>query len=75
MLRESMIVTIMKREVKRMLQRPLYMFSMILAPVFLFLFFITLMGEGLPADIPVGVVDEDNSAVTRQIIRNLDAFQ
>ncbi len=75
MLRESMIVTIMKREVKRMLQRPLYMFSMILAPAFSFLFFITLMGEGLPADIPVGVVDEDNSSVTRQIVRNLDAFQ
>ena len=75
MQRESMIGVIMKREAKRMQQRPLYLFCMILAPAFAFIFFISLMSEGLPSDIPAGVVDEDNSSVTRQIIRNLDAFQ
>ena len=72
---ESMIGAIMKREVKRMLSRPIYMFSMIIAPAFAFIFFTSLMSEGLPSDLPAGVVDEDNSSVTRQIIRNLDAFQ
>lgn len=66
---------IMQREVKRLVQRPVYIFCMIIAPLFCYIFFTTLMGNGLPVDIPAGVVDEDNSSITRQIIRNLDAFQ
>lgn len=70
-----MIWSIIKREIKRMLTRPLYIFCMVLAPTFAYIFFTTLMTNGLPVDLPAGVVDEDNSTVTRQIIRNLDAFQ
>ena len=33
------------------------------------------MWNGLPTDMPAGVVDLDNTATTRNIIRNLDAFQ
>ncbi|MCQ2607920.1 MAG: ABC transporter permease [Bacteroidales bacterium] len=75
MLKDNKIFAIVKREVKRMLTRPLYLFCMILAPTFAYTFFTILMEEGLPTDIPAGVVDEDNTTVTRQIIRNLDAFQ
>ena len=32
------------------------------------------MYEGLPKDMPVGVVDEDNTSTTREILRNMDAF-
>lgn len=70
-----MILAIAKREQGRLTSRPLYLFSMILAPLFSYIFFTTLMEDGLPADLPIGVVDEDNTSVTRQIIRNLDAFQ
>ena len=66
---------VMQREVARMLSQPVYLFCMVVAPLFGYLFFTTLMGKGLPTDIPVGVVDEDNTAVTRQVLRNLDAFQ
>ena len=66
---------IAKREQKRMLQRGIYTFCMVLAPIMAFLFFTTLMGEGLPSELPAGVVDEDNTATTREVIRNLDAFQ
>ena len=48
---------------------------MVIAPVVAFLFFTTLMDEGLPAELPAGVVDEDNTSTTREVIRNLDAFQ
>ncbi len=63
------------RECKRMTSRPLYLFCMIIAPALVFVFFTTMMSNGLPTDIPVAVVDEDNTSVTRQVIRNLDAFQ
>ncbi len=66
---------IVQREVARMLSQPVYLFCMVVAPLVGYLFFTTLMGKGLPTDIPVGVVDEDNTSVTRQVLRNLDAFQ
>ena len=34
-----------------------------------------LLYTSLPTDMPAGVVDLDNTATTRSIIRNLDAFQ
>lgn len=69
------VLAIAKREQKRMMARGIYTFCIILAPIVAFLFFTTLMGEGLPADLPAGVVDEDNTATTREVIRNLDSFQ
>lgn len=69
------LLNIAKREVLRITVRPLYLFCMIIAPVFCYLFFTTLMANGLPTDLPAGVVDLDNTSTTRNIIRNLDAFQ
>ena len=69
------LLNIAKREVLRIAVRPLYLFCMIIAPVFCYLFFTTLMANGLPTDLPAGVVDLDNTSTTRNIIRNLDAFQ
>lgn len=69
------ILAIAAREEKRLLSRPIYLFCMIVAPLIAFLFFTTLMGEGLPAKLPAGVVDEDNTSTSREIIRNLESFQ
>ena len=69
------LLNIAKREVLRIAVRPLYLFCMIIAPVFCYLFFPPLMATGLPTDLPAGVVDLDNTSTTRNIIRNLDAFQ
>lgn len=69
------IFLLVKRELKEMGSRPLYLFCMIIAPLFCYVFFTTLMGNGLPTDMPIGVVDADTTATTRNIIRNLDSFQ
>ena len=66
---------VMKREVKRLTNRPLYLFCMIIAPLFSTIFFTTLMSEGLPSKLPMGIVDLDHSSVSRSIVRNLNAFQ
>ncbi|MBM6735924.1 ABC transporter permease [Mediterranea massiliensis] len=65
----------MKREGKRLVSRPLYLFCMVVAPLFCYVFFTTLMDSGLPQDMPVGVVDEDLTTTSRQLARNLDAFE
>ena len=64
----------MKRECRRLVSRPLYLFCMVIAPLFCYIFFTTLMDSGLPTNLPVGAVDMDQSATSRNLIRNLDAF-
>ena len=66
---------VMKREGKRLVSRPLYLFCMVGAPLFCYVFFTMLMSSGLPTDMPVGVVDEDMTSTSRQLTRNLDAFE
>lgn len=66
---------IVRREIGRMLSRPLYGLTIVFAPLFCYIFFTTLMGEGLPQGLPAGVVDEDNTVVSRSILRNLDSYQ
>jgi len=64
-----------KREMKRLVSRPIYFFCMLVAPVISVIFFITLMHSGLPKDLPIAVVDMDNTATSRNLIRQLDAFE
>ena len=65
---------VMQRECRRVVSRPLYLFCMVIAPLFCYVFFTTLMDSGLPKDLPAGVVDMDDSSTSRNIVRNLDAF-
>ncbi len=53
----------------------IYGFCMVVFPVLLVVFFTTMLDDGLPQDLPIGVVDHDNSATSRSLIRNLDAMQ
>ena len=53
----------------------IYGFCMVVFPVLLVGFFTTMLDDGLPQDLPIGVVDHDNSATSRSLIRNLDAMQ
>jgi len=39
------------------------------------LFFTSMMSDGQPLDMPVGVVDQDNTSTTRSLVQRLDAFQ
>lgn len=53
----------------------IYLCSMIVFPVISIVFFLSLMESGLPLEMPVGIVDLDNTATTRSLVRRLDAFQ
>lgn len=63
------------REMRSLARRPLMWFCMVLAPLFCYVFFTSLMASGLPVNLPLGLVDCDRTATTRQLARNLDAFQ
>lgn len=63
------------RELRRLATTPIYWLNMIIGPAFCVIFFTTMMDAGLPKNMPIGLVDEDNSVTTRTLARNLDAFQ
>ncbi len=66
---------LMAREMRRLASKPLYFICMLLVPVVSIVFFIHLMSAGLPTDLPVAVVDLDNTVTSRNLIRQLDAFE
>ena len=63
------------REVRIMFHNPMYGCCMVVFPILAMIFFTSLMDEGLPEDMPVGVVDLDNTTTSRSLIRRLDGFQ
>ncbi len=63
------------RELEVFKKRPVYFLGSVGVVSFCAVFFLTFLGDGLPHDIPIGVVDEDNSSVSRMFARHLDATQ
>lgn len=53
----------------------IYGFCMVVFPLLTLFFFTSLLDEGLPKEMPIGVVDMDNSSTSRSLIRRLDAFE
>lgn len=69
------IDTVVRREMHRMVSTPLYFFCILVAPLISMTFFLSLMREGLPKDLPIAVVDLDNTETSRNLVRQLDAFE
>ena len=63
------------REVRIMINNRIYGCCMVVFPLLAMIFFTSLMDDGLPQNMPVGVVDLDNTTTTRALIRRLDGFQ
>jgi ABC-2 type transport system permease protein len=63
------------RELLILRQNHIYRFCMVLFPILVIFFFTSLMDDGLPTDMPVGVVDMDNTTTSRSLTRKLDGFQ
>ncbi|MBO7645489.1 MAG: ABC transporter permease, partial [Prevotella sp.] len=63
------------REIHILLIHPIYLICMVVMPLFVTFFFTSLMDEGVPTDIPIGIVDLDQTTTTRKLTRMVDAFQ
>lgn len=68
-------LSIAKREIFRICKDPVYFFCMLDAPHYLCGLFSFVDEEGLPTDMPVAVVDLDGSSNSRNLARQLDAFE
>ena len=67
-------ISVIRREWKRMLGRPIYLFSSVFVMFFCYVFFLTVFSDGLPRSLPIGVVDMDQSYVSRTLIRNISTI-
>lgn len=65
----------MMRELRILRQNHIYRFCMVLFPILVIFFFTSILDDGQPTDLPVGVVDLDNTSTTRSLTRRLDGFQ
>ena len=63
------------RECKILYVNRIYGYCMVVFPLLAMLFFTTLMDDGLPQEMPVGIVDLDNTTMTRSLGQKLDGFQ
>ena len=70
-----LIYDVMMRELLILRQNHIYRFCMVLFPIFVIFFFTSIMDDGLPTELPVGVVDLDNTSMSRALIRRLDGMQ
>ena len=61
---------VFKRELNRMVSRRLYFGVCIVLPLFLIFFMSSIFGSGQMVNIPIGVVDLDQSSLSREILRS-----
>ena len=69
------LLTTIRRALHQLVSRKIYVVAMIGVPVFCVIFFLSLLGPGLPLKVPTAIVDLDNSQMSRQVIRSLNAME
>ena len=56
-----------------MTSRRIYLWAAVVLPLFLLLFMTTIFGSGQMVQLPVGIVDADNTATSRSVVRTIAA--
>lgn len=69
----SFFISVLKRELERMTSRRLYLGVCIALPLFCIFFMATIFGSGQMENLPVGIVDLDQTATSRNIVRTVSA--
>ena len=69
----SALLYVFRRELRRMTSRRIYFASCIVLPLFSLVFMATIFGHGQMENLPVGVVDVDQTSLSRSIVRMVDA--
>ena len=69
------ILSVARRELRIIRNRPLYFIGSVGVIAFCAIFYLTFLNQGLPDNIPIGVVDEDYSTTSRNFCQQLDATQ
>ncbi|MBR4227532.1 MAG: ABC transporter permease [Bacteroidales bacterium] len=69
------IWSVIRREIRIWVRRPVYIVGSVFVMAFCTIFYLTFLRDGVPSDVPIAVVDLDNSSTSREFCRQLDATQ
>lgn len=65
----------MCREIRLIRQKPVCLIAALGTMTFCMVFFLTFLKDGVPGELPIGIVDCDNSSLSRNLTRQIDATQ
>lgn len=71
----TLLSRVVWREVSRWLAQPVYVFSTVVVMSVSCIFFFTLFDTGAPQKVPIGIVDQDGSSISRRVAHELEATQ
>ena len=63
---------VMQREAARLVRQPMYLVLMVILPVVSFSFFALLFGQGAIRNIPIAVIAQDNTTLSRKVVQMID---
>ncbi len=66
---------VMRREERRIRREPVYLLGSVGVMLVSCIFYLTFFRAGMPERLPIGVLDNDNSSMSRNFCRQLDATQ
>jgi len=69
----SCFFRVVLREVKRIFTNRVYLFFSLLAPLMAYFLMMAIFYKGVPRDLPVAMVDQDHTSLSRTISRMVDA--
>lgn len=72
-IRNTSLSRVVRREIRRIADSWVLIFTTMIAPVSAFLIIIWLFSDGVVRDIPVGIVDMDHTAFSSRVTRLIDA--
>ena len=64
---------VLQRELVRLTHQPMYLTLMLILPLVSFAFFALLFNQGVARDIPIAVLDEDHTSLSRKVTQMIDA--
>ena len=66
------VCTVARREIDRLLHQPMYLVLMVILPVVSFSFFAILFGQGAIRNVPIAVLDQDHTTLSRKVVQMID---
>ena len=66
---------VMRRETGRITRQPMYFVLMIVLPVVSFAFFALLFNQGAIRNIPIAVLDQDNTTLSRKAVQMIETLR
>ena len=61
------------REIDRMSGSTIYLFTTLIGPLISFVILLLIFADGVPRNLPVGIVDLDNTVLSRKVVMWIDA--